>query len=940
MSLEINKQGLSGEAINVIENATKRAEDKITAIFENLGVNYDKKNNIIDTEEEKKFFDIEINSSTILTNKEKKQILGIKEPKAPSDAKLERQEKRADRTDEKASKNYFNEVLETVVNSGVERKDIVDKLKAELTKDNADKDAEKKYNYLIKFVENALNQVKDENFEKISMQQVDEYFANLVLKTKGSTERKILRQVAQMVKNEKINAAKEDITNRYATKVEEAEKKGLKVTDKEIMDEIREELKNENKYIIDNNYGERDQNEYVTAYDAFNNGEIAQNARILLANVITGKTTDQIDGDKILKEAKQWLKKEGLWDSNVAKAKRKHRFGKNYSDYEGLTRNVALNTIKSEDELKKAFGENADEKIKTRLNKTDEKIRALMNAKVNLTDDKGQPITDAEGKPVMFNLITLREDGYYDLTNLSRYIRQQVGSDLTYNEHKHDTNSEGGYLKRGINGAIEGDEYDLSNEEILGLVEACGYDKEGQLYGTIKTILGGTVGALAHGLTAGIATLSNPSQTYLDTPPDMKDMVIETSLKNILELNEKTLKDLGLNITVETDTIIKTTISNILANEEAFIVIMPKLIAENAVKSAVMGGVLGLLAGFQAEEKPAVPLKVEQTTLKDYNDALKAGKETKKYAPLLTSLALVKDFVSEDGTLDGPGFEAYLQRLFAGNDILNKEEFAALEYEFLQTKESRHLKQKPVIENEDEHTPPTSEPKEMQGSKAQGTYNYTVDQDILVVNGIKSSWKEIARMYNDCIIPDRDSIDKDKYPNCYKRYSELEIRFVKVAQAINNGDYSLEHLLELAEATFAAKTSKYTELKDRTDIDHSALLSAMNSDWLTDVKVPKQLGECIRVKNTPADAKDMNTEGAKNAPTGYAKDTEKSYHQKDVYGLQMGNGEIETFDNMQARDERYAELVKQNQDAGYTVTTVEKLTPQEVEDAYKKKQEK
>ena len=132
----------------------------------------------------------------------------------------------------------------------------------------------------------------------------------------------------------------------------------------------------------------------------------------------------------------------------------------------------------------------------------------------------------------------------------------------------------------------------------------------------------------------------------------------------------------------------------------------------------------------------------------------------------------------------------------------------------------------------------------------------------------------------------------------------------------------------------------YESLKGVEGIDYDILVNVMNADWLEDVKVPSKLGECIRIKDKADNAGKMSTEGAKFAPTGYAKDTEKTNHAIDIYGLQMGNGEIETFEDMKSRDDRYAELVNQNQEAGYTVNTVEKLTPAEVEDAYKKRLEK
>lgn len=779
MSLEINKKGLSGNAIRVLENAKIEAD-----------LNKDGK---IEGEQEISIFNKHIENSPALTKSERKQILGEKKVKEDSEAKQERQEKRADKKDEKSSKELFNNTLKTLADTGIERDKVVEALRSELIANNADPDAEAKYNALIKIVEGALAKVKIANVEATSMDQIDAYFQKLINNSKDQTERKVLRQVAQMVKNEKVNAAKDDISNRYASKLKDAEEKGLKVTDKEIMDEILKELKDEGKYVIDSNYGERNQNAYVTAYKNFNNGEIAKQARILLANVINGKTNpEEVEGSKIHKEAKEWLKAQGLWDKNVAKANRKHRFGRKTSNAEGIDRNIALNTIKSHDELKKVFGSNADAKIK-----------ALMDTQVALTDDLGQTIVDENGEPVMFNLVTIREDGYYDLTNLSRIAGQQAGADNTFNKHKHDVNSEYGYLERALNGAIIGQGLDLSDKEIQDLVKAMGYPEKGAIYNFLKGLAGAAAGALAHGATAGVATWSNPYQTYLDCPPEMEDIKIQLDLKKILGENayQEWIEN-GYNISAETSGYVEILIKDLLANEKAFTVILPKLIKETAIKSALLGAVLGLLAGFQEyEEKPAVPLKVEQTNLKDYSETLKASKETAKYAPLLTSLALVKGFVSEDGTLDNVGFQNYLHRIFAGNDILNKDEFAALEKMYLESTEHRLVKTKPVKE--------TKEIEEKEEKE---------EKDVALVEKENKPVEEITYV-DDFVVYTREAGDgwagiiEEYYPDLLKKYNGRMYDYWKDGKRVAKGAVGA-----LKDALGAADPAVLKQLRNGGDI--------------------------------------------------------------------------------------------------------------------------
>ena len=153
----------------------------------------------------------------------------------------------------------------------------------------------------------------------------------------------------------------------------------------------------------------------------------------------------------------------------------------------------------------------------------------------------------------------------------------------------------------------------------------------------------------------------------------------------------------------------------------------------------------------------------------------------------------------------------------------------------------------------------------------------------------KSLWRK-----SNIILKKGNDIDREKYPNCYRRYNELAVRFIKVAQAIKpdatvENNYSMERLLDLAEKTFAAKTWRYTELANEPGIDHKVLVDTMNADWLGKVKVPKHLAE---------KATGMNTEGAKHAPVAPVSDKEITHHRKPVYGLKVGDNEIETFDNM------------------------------------------
>ena len=97
MSNDIKTQGLSGRAINVQKKALEKAD-----------IN---KSGRIDTPGEEFLFNYEIENSDVLKRSEKKIILGEKTPKAISENKQHRLDKRADKKDEKSSKEFFYNTL-------------------------------------------------------------------------------------------------------------------------------------------------------------------------------------------------------------------------------------------------------------------------------------------------------------------------------------------------------------------------------------------------------------------------------------------------------------------------------------------------------------------------------------------------------------------------------------------------------------------------------------------------------------------------------------------------------------------------------------------------------------------------------------------------------------------------------------------------------------
>ena len=188
-------------------------------------------------------------------------------------------------------------------------------------------------------------------------------------------------------------------------------------------------------------------------------------------------------------------------------------------------------------------------------------------------------------------------------------------------------------------------------------------------------------------------------------------------------------------------------------------------------------------------------------------------------------------------------------------------------------------------------------------------------EEVPTIDGRKSSWAKLAEQY-ECL----DELNTEGYPLSTKRKAQLPVRMLKVAQAITDGNYSAERLLQLAELTFASKNCKYENLKGIEGIDHAILVNIMNADWLSNkVKMPKVLAGCNKVEKSII-AEKADTEGAKNAPVGSAEDRiMTSAGSKAKYYARFDGGTWIEYSDMKSRNDAVAEFKKK-----YPNATIEK----------------
>ena len=142
---------------------------------------------------------------------------------------------------------------------------------------------------------------------------------------------------------------------------------------------------------------------------------------------------------------------------------------------------------------------------------------------------------------------------------------------------------------------------------------------------------------------------------------------------------------------------------------------------------------------------------------------------------------------------------------------------------------------------------------------------------------------------------------------------------IKIAQAINNGDYSKENMEKLL------KLSKkgHNNLRNIVGVDFNAYMSAIRATYLpalkkdsegkpidgTGVKVPVELAECTRDASKSLKADRANGDGPVVAPTGNASDRIKTRDGQDAeYYARFDGGATQTYTSMASRDKAVADF--------------------------------
>ncbi len=478
-----------------------------------------------------------------------------------------------------------------------------------------------------------------------------------------------------------------------------------------------------------------------------------------------------------------------------------------------------------------------------------------------------------------------KENGNYDLTELQAEIARLVGDDLLLNRSQ---DTEVAELKHVQDKLKELTGSDFSKKEVKDLIEflGIGYEKRDKSAKTVlrNMIPGAASGALGGAIAGGIhATRLNITQRVeLNLEGNQAEKLLEqlgpyaSAVKNA---------DGSFSVKVLQKVNIDKTLVSILAG---------------AMEGAVAGALLNALATMITGEDKAFEKSCFSMTY--LTDLVNSGKDLseiqdeicKKYPGMKgTILAALAENAYNKAEGKDEWKLNYLGKLseIAGvGSNPNCEELQGNKFT------------KPEVETvnpteEDTHVYDTRETAEVA----------PVYEDVPTIDAKRSSWAKLSEQY-DCL----DEINTKDYPLCTKNRAKLPIRMLKIAQAITDGNYSQERMLQLAEMTFASPNTKYENLKSIEGIDHAVLVNIMNANWLSDsVKMPKTLAGCNRDDSISIIAPRATERGGNRAPVRSAGDrTQTSAGQNARYYASFDTGAWQEYPSAKVRDEAVSEFKK------------------------------
>lgn len=478
-------------------------------------------------------------------------------------------------------------------------------------------------------------------------------------------------------------------------------------------------------------------------------------------------------------------------------------------------------------------------------------------------------------------------DGSYNVRELSDALFEKVGYDVWMNMSDDTPMSE-------LQGAKNELKYltgrDLKDKDIKKIMKLVHIEKEPKN----RNLLDAVKKSIIPGIAGAIAGFSADSRLHVTQKVQIN--MESTSAKNMLA-------------ELEAAGITPTTIAN--SDGTITVTILQEVLKDTRALSALAGAGIGvltgtlmnLIVGMENNEKSCFSIadfdltNERYTNIDNYKDYVRKTEANSKRADLICALA--DTMHKQYGDDWAKQYDSMLKKFAGRGSVLNCLEFrSGVLFGVTDQKKPEQTTTTPTTsttpttqtttETEKDHTYSTN-----QKDAVEATY-----EDVPAIDGSTTEWKKIARQY-DCLV--------EKYT------LNGAIRILKIAQAINNGDYSAENLDKLYKLSLKGPS----QLKNIEGLDYQKFYDTYKATYLpaleydkngkpikgTGVKVPAQLGDCTR--NAELSLKAGRLPQAKNVvkPTGHAADRRKiSDGSEAVYYARFDNGPVLTYTEKEKRD--------------------------------------
>lgn len=472
--------------------------------------------------------------------------------------------------------------------------------------------------------------------------------------------------------------------------------------------------------------------------------------------------------------------------------------------------------------------------------------------------------------------LDLREETY-NVKDLSDAIASAVGYDFW--ENRQDSNlEERRQIKTALLKTTKLD--DLSDKEINKIMDLCHVKREPKDRNFTRALLRSlTLGIVGGGAGAGLGGSS--IENYAVASVTLKGDDIDKILSNAkINGNGGIIKNSDGSVTIR---------ATALQSIEGCGALLGALAGAGIGVAA--GTIMALIVGMNNDEGQCFDTATRNIKdIEEYEKHINIDqKDNPEKAKLIIDLArLYKEAYGDDWS------EKYHDDLekFAGNEVLNCLEFrggrlfAAKPEKAEAPKEDvkAYVAEKPAVE-------------------ADG-YEKPVMEEVGTFDASYSSWELITEMYP-CL--------KDKYPNPNDR-----IRILKLAQAINNGDYSAKNLDEFLNLSKIKNAEvRRAEMEKKGGIDYDAYVSVLKAGTIGEIKDLKELAGCKKCKDRPDRAKNVTPGGTgvgRYAPDLVQVGTEwvqTRAAQDAVYALKI-DGKLKTYKSRKERDDAFADYVNNN----------------------------